>query len=131
MGVFELGKNPYFFLKIHPKEPETINNVQVPYPSEISNHKCVMVHHKNPYTKLGPFKIEYLHHNPFFLIIHDLLTEEDMAYLKDWATPRLSRKRYISDSSHVRIVAKSVQERLFLMFEFKIKDRKYLLSRFF
>ena len=122
MGVFELGKNPYFFLKIHPKEPETINNVQVPYPSEISNHKCVMVHHKNPYTKLGPFKIEYVHHNPFFLIIHGLLTEEDMDYLTDWATPRLSRKRYNSDSSYVRIVGKSVQDRIFLMFEFTIKS---------
>ena len=80
-----------------------------------------MVHHKNPYTKLGPFKIAYVHHNPCFLIIHDLLTEEDMDYLKDWATPRLSRKRYISDNSHVRIVGKSVQDGLIMMFEFKIK----------
>ena len=71
-----------------------------------------MVHHKNPYTKLGPFKIEYVHHNPFFLIIHDLLTEEDMAYLKDWATPKLSTKRNIQENDYVRIVAKSVQEGL-------------------
>ena len=75
------------------QQPQALNKVYVPNPPEMDNHRCVRVHHKDPYTKLGPFKIEYVHHNPFFLIIHDLLTEEDMDYLKTWATPRLSRKR--------------------------------------
>ena len=30
------------------------------------------------------------------MIIHELFTEEDTAYLVDWATPRLSRTRQIS-----------------------------------
>ena len=57
------------------------------------------------HPRLGPFKIEYVHHNPFFLIIHDLLSEEDMDYLKVWATPRLSRKRddYDKNSGRVKV----------------------------
>ena len=84
-------------------EPQNLINMNVPYYHEINNHKCVMVHHNNPYTKLGPFKTEYVHHNPFFLLIHDLLTEEDMNYLKVWATPRLSRKRDNYDKNTGRV----------------------------
>ena len=96
------------------KEPETLNKNPpvLPNPPEINNHRCVLGHHKNPFTKLGPFKIEYVHYNPFFLIIHELLTEEDMDYIKVWATPRLSGKRQITQSDHQRIVGKSVQEGL-------------------
>ena len=81
------------------KDHHTLHKMYVPNVPEKNIHRCVMVHHKNPFTKLGPFKIEYVHYNPFFLIIHDLLTEEDMNYLKDWATPRLSRKRQIEISA--------------------------------
>ena len=81
------------------KENQALNRAYVPNIPEGNTHKCVLVHHKNPYTKLGPFKIEYVHHDPFFLIIHDLLTEEDMEYLKVWATPRLSRKRQIYEGA--------------------------------
>ena len=99
------------------KEPETLNKNPpvVPNPAEINNHRCVLVHHKDPFTKLGPFKIEYVHHNPFFLIIHELLTEEDMDYIRIWATPRLSRERKITQSNHQRIVGKSVQEGLHIL----------------
>ena len=62
---------------------------------EPDNHKCVLVHHGNPFTKLGPFKIEIVYHSPFFMIIHELFTEEDINYLVDWARPRLSRTRQI------------------------------------
>ena len=86
-------------------EPHKLDgDLNIPYDHEINNHRCVMVHHKDPYTKLGPFKIEYVHHNPFFLIIHDLLTEEDMDYLKDWATPRLSRKRENYDKKSGKVI---------------------------
>ena len=63
---------------------------------EIENHKCILVHHRDPFTQLGPFKIEVAYHNPSIVIIHELFTEEDTAYLVDWATPRLSRTRQIS-----------------------------------
>ena len=62
---------------------------------EIENHKCILVHHRDPFTKLGPFKIELAYHSPLIMIIHELFTEEDTDYLVDWATPRLSRTRQI------------------------------------
>ena len=36
-----------------------------------------------------------VHHNPVFYLLHELFTEEDMAHLVTWATPRLSTKREI------------------------------------
>ena len=64
--------------------------------SEGDIHKCRLVHHKDPYTKLGPFKLEIVHNNPFLMVIHELFTEEDRNYLVDWARPRLSRNREIT-----------------------------------
>jgi len=64
--------------------------------SEADRHQCRLVHHKDPYTKLGPFKLEIVHHEPFLMVIHELFTEEDTNYLVDWARPRLSRKREIT-----------------------------------
>ena len=64
--------------------------------SEGDIHRCRLVHHKDPYTKLGPFKLEIVHNNPFLMLIHELFTEEDRNYLVEWARPRLSRKREIT-----------------------------------
>ena len=62
---------------------------------EIENHKCILVHQRDPFSQLGPFKIEVAYHNPSIVIIHELFTEEDTDYLVDFATPRLSRTRQI------------------------------------
>ena len=40
------------------KNPETINKVYVRGPPEPAIHRCVRLHHGDPYTKLGPFKLE-------------------------------------------------------------------------
>ena len=124
----------------------------VPPPSNY-DHKCRLLHQDDPYTRLGPFKMEvrisrvlfwlfltfwknvksksfcswgfnffilkccYLEFftlfcffqqayywifrsflfvqvarlNPFIMVLHDLLSEEDINHLITWATPRLSR----------------------------------------
>ena len=77
------------------KNPEKINKVYVAGPPELDVHRCVRVHHGDPYTKLGPFKVEVVHHSPVFYILHELFTEEDMEHLISWAKPRLSSKREI------------------------------------
>ena len=46
-------------------------------PVELNVHKCVRIHHQDPYTKLGPFKVEHINYQPFFMIIHELFTDED------------------------------------------------------
>ena len=35
---------------------------------------CILLHHQNPYLKLGPFKAEFHHKNPEIITIHDLGT---------------------------------------------------------
>ena len=40
--------------------------------------------------------MEIAYHQPFMMIIHELLSTEDTDYLVDWATPRLSRTRQIN-----------------------------------
>ena len=64
-----------------------------PKVSEKLIHKCRQIHHNDPYSKLGPFKLEIVHHEPFIMIFHELFTDEDTNFFVDWARPRLSRKR--------------------------------------
>ena len=94
--IFSLDFKKYFFrIKNHQLFAEkNKRRVDLKAP-EIENHKCILVHHRDPFTKLGPFKIELAYHSPLIMIIHELFTEEDTDYLVDWATPRLSRTRQI------------------------------------
>ena len=54
-----------------------------------------MLHHNDPYLKLGPFKLEFLLSNPMRTIFHDFMTEAEMKYLVDYSAPRLSNAREI------------------------------------
>jgi len=74
------------------KNMVTLRSSKLDNVSEKLIHKCRILHHKNPDTKLGPFKLEILHHEPFIMIFHELFTEEDTNHLVDWARPKLSRK---------------------------------------
>ena len=67
----------------------------LPNKSEKLVHQCRFLHHSNPFTALGPFKLEIVHHAPFIMIFHEIFTEEDCDYLVEWAKPRLSRKREV------------------------------------
>ena len=58
-----------------------------------------MVHHGDPYVRLGPFKMELLMTDPLRSVFHDILTEEEMAYLVSYATPRLSNTRIVPISN--------------------------------
>ena len=54
-----------------------------------------MLHHNDPYLKLGPFKLEFLLSNPMRTILHDFMTEAEMKYLVDYSAPRLSNAREV------------------------------------
>ncbi len=45
------------------------------------NFKCSYLHHHNPFLQLGPFKYEIASKDPFIIVIHELLNEEEMNYL--------------------------------------------------
>ena len=70
--------------------------------------KCFLLHHDDPYLKLGPFKQEIILPRPFRMIYHDFFTEAELQWLIDYSTPRLSRSR--SDSPNNIGLTRSKQE---------------------
>ena len=43
---------------------------------------CRYLHHRNSYLKLGPFKEEQISSIPYSVIFHDILTDNEMKFLK-------------------------------------------------
>ena len=55
---------------------------------------CRLLHHRDPYLKLGPFKEEQKSERPYAVVFHDILSEIEMNYLVEESRPNLSRARY-------------------------------------
>ena len=55
--------------------------------------KCRLIHHFNPYMKVGPFHLEVHFYWPFRGVFHDLLIEKEMQWLVDISIPQLSASR--------------------------------------
>ena len=82
--------------------------------------RCLYMDHRDPYLKLGPFKIEVLLKYPFRMIFHDFFSQEELKWMVDYSTPRMSRKRETSPNNigltkaklaegHTRTIHKTVQ----------------------
>ena len=69
---------------LKPSHTPIINQLMAP---------CRLLHHKNPYLKLGPFKEEQHSFAPYTIVFHDILSEAEISFLKEESTPKLSRKR--------------------------------------
>lgn len=78
------------------------------------------LHHKNPFLKLAPFKTEQYSNNPYIILAHDILSDEEINYLITKSQNYLSKKRTLSYQSGAnmndiqsgrrrRMVEKSVQ----------------------
>ena len=63
------------------------------------NFKCHFLHHFNPYLKLCPFKLEVKLDKPYRIILHDMLTEEEIQHILNLSIPNLSRTRRHSPSN--------------------------------
>eukprot|EP00094_Tigriopus_californicus_P006961 TCALIF_06702-PA protein Name:"Similar to P4HA2 Prolyl 4-hydroxylase subunit alpha-2 (Gallus gallus)" AED:0.31 eAED:0.31 QI:0/0/0/1/0/0/2/0/1029 len=61
--------------------------------------KCHWLHQNNPYLRLNPFKIEILLNDPFRMIFHEILNEEEMNWLIQYSTPNLSQARKVSKTN--------------------------------
>ena len=59
--------------------------------------KCRLLHHNDPYLKLGPFKMEILRLQPLRSIIHHILSEKEIRYVEEQAESKL-RNEYFSGS---------------------------------
>ena len=80
---------------------------------------CRLLHHQNPYLKLGPFKEEMHSDIPYSVVFHDILTDTEIDFLKEESTPKLSRTRVlktranniaeIKSGARPRIISKTVQ----------------------
>ncbi|CAB4058489.1 P4HA [Lepeophtheirus salmonis] len=85
-------------------------------PPESSERKCILLHHNDPYLRLGPFKQEIISEDPPRMILVDFFTDEEMDFLKKKSYPSLSTartkeipKKEIKKKKRNRIVQKSVQ----------------------
>ncbi len=64
-----------------------------------SDKHCRRLHHKNPYLRLGPFKLEELSYEPYITVIHQLMYEDEMQHFKDYASDRLERSGHGNGAS--------------------------------
>ena len=55
--------------------------------------KCRLIHHFNPYLKMGPFHIEIHFYGPFRGVFHDFLSDKEMKWMVDISIPKLSMTR--------------------------------------
>ena len=48
---------------------------------------CILLHHKNPFLKIGPFKYEFLSKEPSIGLVHDLMSNKVVEGIKKAGTP--------------------------------------------
>ena len=82
---------------------------------------CHLLHHRNPYLKLGPFKEEVISYKPYVVIFRDFLSDSDIDNLIKVSLPNLSKARTfenvggaqtihdVNSGKYPRIIHKSVQ----------------------
>ena len=56
-----------------------------------ADQHCHHLHHADPFSRLGPFKLEILEDQPYTTLIHDLMTESEMEHFKNYASDKLER----------------------------------------
>ena len=72
------------------------------------HHKCVALHHRDPYLRLGPFKLDVQHINPFIGVFRDMLAEAEMEHYKEFARDRLHRSTV--DSKKKTVVTRTSKQ---------------------
>merc|ERR1711892_198490 len=60
-------------------------------PEMETEHKCRHLHHHNPYTMLGPFKLEELSKEPYLTVIREMMFKSEMEHFKKFAEDKLER----------------------------------------
>ena len=58
-----------------------------------------LLHHLDPFLRLGPLKFEIIHNHPFRSIFHDFFSIKEVNWMIGYTQPRLSDKRDIPASS--------------------------------
>ena len=55
---------------------------------------CSLLHHFNPYLRLGPFKMEDQSLSPYVTVFRDFLAESEMEHYKEYSRHRLFRSEF-------------------------------------
>lgn len=90
------------------------------YTRQKTQFNCHWLHHRDPYLRLGPFKLEQVSDDPYLVVFHEIFTEDEMKYMVENSLPHLSRSRTggenrgatahdFKNGKKRRIVSKSVQ----------------------
>ena len=53
--------------------------------------RCRLLHHHDPFSKLGPFMVEEASLQPYIIIVKQLMVDSEMGHFKDTAVKELSR----------------------------------------
>ena len=57
--------------------------------------KCIFIHHKNPYLRLGPFRFEQKYHAPEIAILHEFLGKNEVSHILKRAEGNLKSTPFI------------------------------------
>ena len=75
---------------------------------------CRLLHHEDPYLKLGPFKEEMYSVVPYSVVFHEILTDTEINFLKEKSTPNLSRYRTFESKAINMAELKSGERRRYI-----------------
>lgn len=70
-------------------------------PNLDSRLRCRLLHHRDPFLRLGPFKVEEMNSDPFIVVFNEFVTEPEMSQLKTLVSPKLHRSQHNSVKSAI------------------------------
>ena len=67
-----------------------------------TNHfKCHLLHHFDPFLKLGPFKLEIKLNHPYRVILHDILNDEEIEHMIDLSKVSILEPKHLNHSKNI------------------------------
>ena len=66
--------------------------------NQTNNVFCKLLHHQNPYLRVGPFKVDDQSKSPYITVFRDFFSDSEMDHYKIFARDRLERSGYGSGS---------------------------------
>lgn len=62
---------------------------------QVAPLRCRYVTNDSPFLKIGPVKVEEHSLNPYIVVYHDLIYDEEIEYIQEEAKPQVYCKQYI------------------------------------
>jgi prolyl 4-hydroxylase len=89
---FHHTSNPYIFDLPERKLYELACRGELKMPENISSKlNCRYIHNNVPFLKIGPLKLEQIYLDPYIVVYHDVMYENEIEIVKQLAKPRFKR----------------------------------------